>query len=268
MSDTDTSYCPTCQSSTGFTDCPQCGDGREKEAASTSPPLKILIACEYSGVVRDAFIAYGHDAWSCDLLPSEKEGPHFQCDVRDVLDNGWDAMIGHPVCKRLANSGRRWLHNPPNGKTMVQMWGDFFAGVEFYKALRDAPIPFKAIENPVMHDHARECLSMGRRQIVQPWWFGDKAFKATGWELIGFPELIPTDKLTPPEKDTEEHRAWSWVHRMPPGPNREKERSRFHLGMASAMAQQWGGFLSSGAEPLPAPLSTPTTYTPESNRWV
>jgi len=202
--------------------------------------MKVLIACEYSGTVRDAFTALGHDAWSCDLRPSEKPGQHLQCDVREILGNGWDLMIAHPVCTRLTNAGRRWLHNPPPGKTMVGMWRDFFDGVEFYNTLRNAPIPKRAIENPVMHDHAKECLGEMNRQIVQPWWFGDKAFKATGWELFDLPRLEATHKLEPPKKGTDEHKEWSWVHRMSPGPDRERERSRFHPGMAKAMAEQWG----------------------------
>lgn len=203
--------------------------------------MKVLVACEYSGTVRDAFAMMGHDAWSCDLRKSEKPGQHLQCDVRNVLDRDWDLMIAHPVCTRLTNAGRRWMHNPPNGKTMVEIWREFFEAVEFYKLLRNANIPRKAIENPIMHDHAKECLGQMKRQIVQPWWFGDKAFKATGWELIGLPELVPTNKLTPPKPGTDEHKKWSWVHRMPPGPDREKERSRFHSGMAFAIASQWGG---------------------------
>lgn len=205
--------------------------------------LRVLVGCEYSAVVRDAFRAAGCDAWSCDWRDTEGDHRwHFKCDVRDVLDMNWDLGIFHPVCTRLTNAGRRWLHNPPKGKTMVQMWSDFFRAVDFYNELRNAPIPLKAIENPIMHDHASECLGYMERQIVQPWWFGDRAFKATGWELIGLPKLKPTNKLNPPEPGTEEHKEWSWVHRMPPGPDREKERSRFHPGMAKAMAQQWGAF--------------------------
>lgn len=134
---------------------------------------------------------------------------------------------------------------------MVQMWREFFEAVEFYELFRSAPIPRKAIENPIMHDHARECLGQMNRQIVQPWWFGDPTFKATGWELIGLPKLTPTNKLTPPKPGTEEHKEWSWVHRMSPGPERERERSRFHQGMAAAIAQQWG------EEEMTIPENTP-----------
>jgi hypothetical protein len=203
--------------------------------------MKVLVACEFSGTVRDAFSSLGHDAWSCDLRESEKPGQHLQCDVREILGCGWDLMIAHPVCTRLTNAGRRWMHNPPPGKTMVGMWRDFFDAVEFYNLLRNAPIPKKAIENPVMHDHAKECLGEMNRQIVQPWWFGDRAFKATGWELFGLPRLEATNKLDPPKPGTDEHKKWSWVHRMSPGPDRERERSRFHGGMAKAIAEQWGG---------------------------
>lgn len=165
---------------------------------------------------------------------------HIQADIlRGVLTYGWDMAIFFPPCTRLANSGRRWLHNPPNDKTMVQMWTEFFEGVELYKAVRNAPIPKIAIENPVMHDHARELIEKGKRHIVQPWWFGDKAFKATGFELIGLPKLKPTNKLTPPKTGTEEYKAWSWIHRLPPSPERTKLRSQTFPGIAKAMTQ-WG----------------------------
>lgn len=203
--------------------------------------MNVLIACEESGTVRDAFLALGHNAISCDLLPTRSKGPHLQCDVREVLHLGWDLMIAHPVCKRLANSGVRWLHEPPAGKSREEMWADLEKAAEFYRLLRDAPIPQKAIENPVMHAHAIELVKPGYRQVVQPWWFGDPTFKATGFELIGLPDLVPTNKLTPPKPGTDEHKAWSWVHRMPPGPNRERERSKFQPGIARAMAEQWGG---------------------------
>lgn len=205
--------------------------------------MNVLIACEESGTVRDAFIAMGHNAISCDLQPTRSKGPHLQCDVRNVLSLGWDMMIAHPVCKRLANSGSRWLHEPPRGMTKEEVWKSLDEAAEFYKILRDAPIPLKAIENPVMHSHAIERVNPGYRQVVQPWWFGDRTFKATGFELIGLPNLIPTDMLVPPKKGTPEHKEWSWVHRMAPGPDRERERSKFHPGLARAMAEQWGAVL-------------------------
>lgn len=203
--------------------------------------MKVLIACEYSGRVRDAFIVRGHDAISCDLLPTDKPGPHYQGNVLDILHDGWDLMIAHPPCTRLTNAGVRWLKEPPTDKTLVQMWQEFFEGVEFYKALRNAPIPKKAIENPVMHKHAKELLGNIKRQIVQPWHFGDEAFKATGFELIGLNPLEETNRLTPPKPGTDEHKKWSFIHRATPSPDRWKLRSTTFPGIAAAMADQWGG---------------------------
>jgi len=202
--------------------------------------MKVLIACEYSGRVRDAFIKRGHDAISCDILPSDQLGPHYQGSVLDILNDGWDLMIAHPPCTRLTNAGVRWLKAPPKGKTISGMQAELEEAAAFYMALRDSDIPKKAIENPVMHCYAREIINPSKRQIVQPWWFGEKAFKATGFELIGLPDLTPTNKLSPPKKDTEEHKQWSWIHRMPPSPDRWKLRSTTFQGIADAMANQWG----------------------------
>lgn len=203
-------------------------------------PMRVLIACEYSGRVRDAFTRAGHLAMSCDMLDTEAPGAHYKGDIRDVLYDGWDLMIAHPPCTRLTNSGVRWLKVPPPGRTLDEMWSDLEAAAEFYKLLRDAPIPRKAIENPIMHCYARERIEIGFRQVVQPWWFGEEAFKATGLELIGLPPLTPTNKLTPPKTGTPEHKAWSKVHLASPGPDRWKDRSRTYEGIAQAMADQWG----------------------------
>lgn len=202
--------------------------------------LNILIACECSGRVRDAMIRKGHNAVSCDLKDSETPGPHIKGDVRAVLNDGWDMMIAHPVCKRLTNSGVRWLHVPPKGRTLNEMWDELKKGAEFYLELRNAPIKKKAIENPIFHKYARELITPGHRQIIQPWWFGEPFFKATGLELINLPDLVPTNILTPPKKGTEEHKAWSAVHRESPGPEREANRSRTFYGVANAFAEQWG----------------------------
>jgi hypothetical protein len=202
--------------------------------------MRVLVACEYSGRVRDAFTRAGHLAMSCDMLSTEAPGAHYVGDIRDVLYDGWDLMIAHPPCTRLTNSGVRWLKVPPPGKTLDEMWADLDAAAEFYKLLRDAPIPRKAIENPIMHCYARERIKIGFRQVVQPWWFGEEAFKATGLELIGLPPLTPTNKLTPPKAGTPEHKAWSKVHLASPGPDRWKARSRTYEGIAQAMASQWG----------------------------
>ena len=206
--------------------------------------MKVLVACEYSGRVRDAFIAKGHEAISCDLLPTDAPGPHYQGDVFDIVGEGFDLMIAHPPCTRLANSGARWLKEPPKGRTLVQLWGEFFKAVEFYSRLREAPIKRKAIENPIMHKHARELLGGIKRQVVQPWHFGDKAFKGTGFELHDLPELQDTNRLNPPKPGTEEHKKWSFIHRASPGPDRWKLRSTTFPGIADAMAEQWGGDLS------------------------
>jgi hypothetical protein len=203
--------------------------------------VKVIVACEYSGRVRQAFRDKGHDAWSCDLLPSEDNSPfHIRGNILPLLGDGWDLMIAHPPCTRLTNSGVRWLHVPPPGKTKEEMWADLDAAAEFYLALRNAPIPKKALENPIMHRYAKERLGSFPRQVVQPWWFGEEAFKATGFELHGLPPLLPTNKLTPPASGTEGHKRWSVIHRASPGPDRWKERSRTFQGVADAMALFWG----------------------------
>lgn len=205
--------------------------------------MNVLIGCEESQIVCKEFREAGHEAYSCDIEPCSGGHPewHMQCDVREAIHSRkWDLGIFHPVCTRLTNAGRRWLHVPPKNRTMVSMWKEFFEGVDLYKVCQDAPIEMKCIENPIMHDHAKEMLTIGRRQIVQPWWFGDKAFKATGLELIGLPCLVPTGKLIPPKSGTQEHKEWSLIHRMSPGPDRSKLRSKTFPGIANAFASQWG----------------------------
>ena len=206
--------------------------------------LRILIGCETSGRVRRAFAALGHDAWSVDLLPSEdRSNRHIVGDVRDHLDGGWDLLaVMHPPCTRLCNSGVRWLHTPPPGRTADEMWAELDEGAALFSACWNAPIPRVCVENPVMHRHARERIeNYARPQIVQPWWFGDPLLKATGLYLRGLPPLVRDGALTPPPVGSKERRAWSVVHRMPPGPDRWKERSRTPQGLANAMAAQWGG---------------------------
>ena len=208
-------------------------------------PLRVLIGGETSGVMRRAFAAQGHDAWSCDLLPAEDgSNRHIRGDVRDHLADGWDLLVAHPPCTRLCNSGVRWLHVPPPGRTLAQMWAELDDGADLFAACWRAPVGRVAVENPVMHRHARARLpsDMPRPQIVQPWWFGEKAFKATGFYLRGLPQLVPTNRLTPPRPGTTEHKAWSAVHRASPGPDRWKFRSRTFQGVAEAAADQWGGW--------------------------
>lgn len=197
--------------------------------------MKVLVACEYSGTVRNAFLSRGHDAWSCDLLPSEDgSNRHIQGDARDLLDDGWDCLIvAHPPCTRLCNSGVRWLHRPPAGKTLRQMWHELREGAALFSDFWNAPIPLRCIENPVMHKHAKALIDNYREfaQSVQPWQFGHGETKRTCLWLHDLPPLVPTDVVAGRENR---------VHRMPPGPDRWKERSRFFKGIAEAMADQWG----------------------------
>jgi hypothetical protein len=216
-------------------------------------PLRVLIGCEYSGTVREAFLARGHDAWSCDLLPDERgSNRHIQGDVRSILGDGWDLLIvAHPPCTRLCRSGRRWLSGPgdmtppkqlPAGRTWQSMKDEFEAGLDLFLACWRAPIDRVAIENPEMHDLARARLpaDVPRPVIVQPFWFGHPEYKATGWYLRGLPALAETDRLVEPAPGSVEWKAWNRVWRMSPGKDRGKERSRFFPQMADAMAEQWG----------------------------
>jgi len=195
--------------------------------------MKILVACEFSGTVRDAFIARGHDAWSCDILPTEVPGPHIEGDVLPVLNQGWDLMIGHPPCTRLANSGVRWLYTGGRGgERDPKMWEAMLEGVAFFNALWAAPIPKIAIENPVMHRHGKARLTAGEQsQIVQPYQYGDPYQKATCLWLKGLPKLVPTNIV-----EGREQECWN----QSPGPDRWRKRSKTYQGIANGMAAQWG----------------------------
>lgn len=193
--------------------------------------MKVLIACEFSGVVREAFAEMGHDAWSCDLLESEKPGKHIVSDVRDVLSDSWDLLIAHPPCTRLANSGVRWLHVPPSGRTVDEMWAEMEVAVAFFVVLLNARIPRRAIENPIPHKYAMNLIGRRYDQIIQPYQFGHGETKSTCLWLENLPKLQPTEIV-------EGRKAR--VHRLPPSANRWKERSRTVAGIAAAMAQQWG----------------------------
>jgi len=216
-------------------------------------PTRVLIACEFSGTVRNAFLARGHDAWSCDLLPSEDgSNRHITGDARDILDDGWDYLIvAHPPCTRLCNSGVRWLTVPPKAKTLDQIRAELAEGAALFSTFWNAAIPHIAVENPVMHAHAKALIPSYRPadQTVQPVWFGDEAFKATGLYLRGLPPLVPTTRLTPPRRadDPARHAAWSMIHRASPGKDRAKMRSRTFPGIARAMAAQWGGDVRAAA---------------------
>lgn len=209
---------------------------------------RVLIGCERSGVLRRAFEARGYDAWSCDLEPADdRSNRHIRGDLLDHLDDGWDLLaVMHPPCTVLCNSGAKWLYiggKRVNGRDPTR-WHDLHEAAAFYRAVRDnGRIPRRVIENPVMHRHAIELTRRGPVQFVQPWWFGDPYFKATGLELVNLPKLQPTNRLTPPKPGTDEHKAWSMVHRMPPGADRAKKRSETFPGFAAALVDQFGSLL-------------------------
>ena len=191
--------------------------------------MKILVACEFSGIVREAFRKRGHDAWSCDLLPSEIPSPyHIQDDVLNHLDEGWDLMIAHPPCTYLSNSGVRWLYNPDGSKN-EKRWENMRKGAEFFNILLNSDIPRIAVENPIQHKHAREIIRKPD-QIIQPWQFGHGESKATCLWLRGLPLLYPTDIVEGREQR---------IFLMPRTEKRGLERSRTYLGIADAMADQW-----------------------------
>ena len=197
--------------------------------------MRVLVACEFSGTVRRAFAMRGHDAWSCDLLPSEdRSNKHIQGDARELLNDGWDLLVAHPPCTRLCNSGVRWLHVPPPGKAMTQIWHELDEAADLFSAFWIAPIERIAVENPVMHKHAKQRIKGYQEpaQSVQPWQFGHGETKRTCLWLKNLPTLTATNIVEGRE---------ARVHRMPPGPDRWKERSRFFSGIADAMADQWGG---------------------------
>lgn len=197
--------------------------------------MRVLVACEFSGIVRRAFAARGHDAWSCDLLPAEdRSNRHIVGDARDILNDGWDLlMVAHPPCTRLCNSGVRWLSVPPPGRTLEDMQSELEEGAALFSAFWNAPIERICVENPVMHRHAKALITnyAPPAQSVQPWQFGHGEVKRTCFWLKNLPALVPTNIV-----DGREAR----VHRQSPGPDRWRERSRFFTGIAEAMAQQWG----------------------------
>lgn len=193
--------------------------------------MRVLVACEYSGTVRDAFIAKGHDAMSCDLLPTDRKGPHYQGDVFDIIGDDWDLMIAHPPCTHLAVSGARWFKD----KQKEQL-----KALDFVRSLLDADIPRIALENPI------SVISSKIRkpdQIIQPWQFGHDASKSTCLWLKGLPKLLPTNLVAPrivAGKKRWANQTDSGQNRLTPSEDRWKIRSETYSGIASAMAVQWG----------------------------
>jgi hypothetical protein len=209
--------------------------------------VKGVVLCEYSGRISGALRARGIECYSCDILPTEGDPTwHFQEDAVSVAyDMPWDFAIMHPDCTKLANSGAKHLYNggqKANGPYFPR-WEEMEEGAHFYQTLRDAPIKFKAVENPVMHGAAIKATKRGKTYFNHPHHFGDPFFKLTGFELIGFPPLRRTHYMNVPKPGTDEHRKWSKCHRMAPGGQRGLERARFEPGFAAAIAAQWGAFL-------------------------
>lgn len=193
--------------------------------------MKVLVACEYSGRVRDAFTALGHDATSCDFLPTESAGNHYQGDVRDLLSDPWDLMIAHPTCTYLCSSGLHWNGRVPGRQQMTD------EAIEFVRLLMAAPIPRIAIENPI------GCISSKIRrpeQIIQPWQFGHPESKATCLWLKNLQPLAHTEVLDKPQSGRWHNQTASGQNKLPPSPDRWKTRSTTYQGIANAFAAQWG----------------------------
>lgn len=206
--------------------------------------MRVLIACEFSGIVRDAFAARGHEAWSCDLIPSQTPGNHHCGPLEDWIGSGreWDLIIAHPPCTYLCNSGVRWLYRSGRGRVRdADRWKRMEYACAFFAMIWARDCPRVCIENPIMHRHALRELSRGSAtlaglvlrgpQIIQPWQFGHGETKATCLWTRGLPALKPTRIVSG---------RTPRVHHASPGPDRWKERSRTYAGIARAMAQQWG----------------------------
>ena len=192
--------------------------------------MKVLIACEYSGIVRDAFAAKGHDAWSCDILPTESLGNHFQGDVLEHLDKGWDMMIAHPPCTYLSNAGARFLY--PKSKLNEERYKLGLKAKEFFMALYNAPINKICVENPI----SSKIYNLPKyNQIIQPYEYGHPIQKRTCLWLKNLTKLQPTN-ITNKKQSTKI--AGNWFNKG--GKNRQKNRSKFFQGIADAMADQWG----------------------------
>lgn len=197
---------------------------------------KILIGCEYSGTVRESFAKLGFDVWSCDLLPTDIPGQHFQCDVREILDKNWDLAIFHPSCTYLTNSGVCHLHKDPD------RWAKLDEAGEFFKLLLNAPIPRIAIENPIPHKYAIDRIGRKYDQIIQPWQFGHTESKATCLWLKNLPKLVETNNVKA-EMMLLPDRERQRLHYLPPSTDRWKIRSKTYQGIADAIADQWSKVL-------------------------
>lgn len=192
--------------------------------------MKVLVACEYSGTVRDAFIRMGHDAMSCDLLPTDNPGPHYQGNVFDIISNGWDLMIAHPPCTYLSNAGARWLY--AGGKLNKERYEIGLKAKEFFLSFLEANIPMICVENPV----PSSVFQLPRySQVIEPYEYGHPFKKKTCLWLKNLPELKPTNIVA--ERQSTKIPG-NWFNKG--GKERQKERARFWTGIANAMAEQWG----------------------------
>ena len=191
--------------------------------------------------MRDAFLAVGIDAVSCDLLPTKRPGPHIQGDALEQIGRRWAGVIAHPTCRYLTNAGVKHLYInglKENGRYEPR-WDDMRKGAEFFNAFKKSNAPCVAIENPVPHGWARALIGP-QTQVVQPHYFGDPYFKGTAFWLIGLLPLVRTHYMTLPKAGTPEHKAWSYVHRLAPSEDREELRSQTFPRLAQACAWQWG----------------------------
>lgn len=198
--------------------------------------MRVLVACEFSGTVRDAFLARGHDAMSADLEPTQSPGPHHEGDVRDILDKDWDLMVAHPPCTYLAKSGARWLK--PGGKINPERYEQVKEAARFFNELMAAPIPHVAIENPHMHKIGQSLISHRPVQSLQPWQFGHMEQKETWLWLRNLPPLEPTSivyngMMDLPQEEREKILNYNVKA------TRKAQRSIFYAGIAGAMAEQW-----------------------------
>ena len=192
--------------------------------------MKVLVACEYSGIVRNAFAAKGHNAWSCDILPTESPGNHFQGDVLEHLDKGWDLMIAHPPCTYLSNAGARFLY--PKGKLNEERYKLGLKAKKFFMALYNAPINKICVENPI----SSKIFALPKHtQTIQPYEYGHPVQKKTCLWLKNLPELKPTNIIY---KRQSTKIPGNWFNKG--GKDRQKNRSKFFVGFAQAMADQWG----------------------------
>ena len=208
--------------------------------------MNVIIACEFSGVIRDAFIRKGHNAVSVDIQPTEKPGPHIQDDIRSIDFSGVDLVIAHPDCTYLTNAGVRHFHIRKSNPNVLYCEDRLLAldkACEFFRFFLSLPVNKIAIENPIPHSYAVSRIGRKYDQIIRPWQFGHKELKATCLWLKNLPILIDTLNIGPPPTSTKDPvRYWQWakVHREGPGKNRAKNRSRTLIGIAEAMANQWG----------------------------